>query len=230
MDALLERMEADKQFGFDIMHAAGIRTSSGCDGMNVYVMTFYSRGSQCGPVFGYLATEDELITLVWPYQIKEPRIYQSSLKKACPIIAKTKHTGAIGIKLLIDEHNGKAYGVKWITGKTTEYLEAIRGVMKLSGEEFLTMLKNAPVHELLMKQFNYKYCGTLINSIVYHNIMLMKLKFSGYEIPINSDTGRDQVLSALGVEVCAPARSHQPSPQAAVQASLLQTLSDQRHA
>lgn len=186
---LLEQMERDAQFGLEIMQAAGIRTLGPADGGGVYVnvLKWFSKGKPVGPVFAYFPEREGSINLMWPYQIKEPRLYQCSLKKALPIIGKTDHCGIVAIRLFISSTDGKAYGFRWKTSLDNDIALAMRPLIKMPHVDWMKWITDGCEGEWLNQEFNYTYSGSLIRGLNLTNAHLIALRAIGYELPVHLD-------------------------------------------
>lgn len=184
--SLIEQIEKDKSFGSDIMQAAGIRTLGvlPSDGLHINILAWFSNGKQVGPVFAYLGNEGT-IQIMWPYGIKEPRLYQSTLKKALPIIKKTNHTGHVGIRCLVNAHDQKSYGIRWQTTLTKEIIRVTGELLKTSFAEWSKWLTEGAEGNWLMNEFHYRYAGSVIDQLNETNSKLIVLRAMGYEIPFN---------------------------------------------
>jgi len=182
----IEQIERDKAFGLEIMQAAGIRTPGvlPLDGLQINVMTWFSMGARVGPVIAYMGNETS-IQLMWPYQIREPRIFQATIKKALPIIKKTTHSGHVSLRCLINSHDQKVYGIRWQSSLTKEIICAMSSILKVSFAEWTKWLTDGCDGEWLMNQFYYAYAGSVIDAINTTNNQLLMFRSMGYELPFN---------------------------------------------
>lgn len=179
------QLESDKQFGLDIMKAAGIHRchDEQMDGMQITVLSWFTRGNQVGPIFAYFGNEKH-IKLMWPYTIKEPRIYQSTLRKALPIIKRTGFSGCVGLRLLIKNGIDKPYGIRWHTSITNELMQTMSKLMKSSFAEWMRFIEDGSTGDWLLHEFDYTYVGSAIDGINDANMSLLSLRTMGYEIPV----------------------------------------------
>lgn len=212
MSTLLEQMEKDVAFGHDIMHAAGIRVMSPVlttlGGLYINIMCWFSKGQRVGPVFCYFES-NEFIQLMWPYKIREPRIYQSTLKKAVPIIKKTGHSGLISLKLAVQINDGKAYGLSWTTHTYQEVLRAMKPLLRFcSPAEWIKLVNDGCDGDWMDKEFNYTYSGRIVEGLTDVNGMLLAFKSLGYELPLfNSEVRQTPDEEASASPSCAPVHS-----------------------
>lgn len=193
----VEQLEQDQQFGFQVMRASGIRTLGvmPTEGLHVSVMAWFSKGFQVGPVMAYLGHEHD-VRLIWPYSIREPRIYQATLRKALPVFKKTKHSGHIALKCLIGAQDQKAYGLRWQTTLTKEIIKVSTALIKPDFIEWLGWVSSGCEGDWILDEFNYKYAGTVVDVLTEGQEQLLSYKALGYELPFNLD-GR-LVLAQLG--------------------------------
>lgn len=210
MSTLLRQMQNDAAFGHEIMQASGIRTfgEMNVDGLHVSVMTWFSKGKQVGPVFSYFKNNGK-VQLIWPYRIKEPRIYQSTIKKALPILAKTEHSGMIAINVIINVADSKPYGVSWTTHNDITVLEQMHSLFKVGVSEWMRWLTDGVEGDWLMDEVNYQYAGTIIRETTDVNSKLLAFRHLGFELPLNSEDLLNQDESILQPPQSAPARSRQ---------------------
>lgn len=211
--SLIEQIESDPTFGTEIMAAAGIRTlgpmSTAYGGLFVNVMSWFSKGKPVGPVLTYLEDGD-VISLMWPYKIKEPKIWQSTIKKALPIIAKTNHSGVIALKTFIHASDNNAYGIRWQTHVTQEILCAMMPILGVKPAEWYRWIMDGVEGEWVNSEINYTYGGRLVEAIQTHNMRLLAFKAMKFELPISLEDPKLRDLSVLQSEIHGRARSRRP--------------------
>ena len=194
MTDFIEQLGQDKEFGLEIMTAAGIKTIGvmPLNGLQINIFTWFNNGQQIGPIFAYLGCETD-VQLMWAYRIKEPRIFQSTLKKALPIIKKTNHTGNLGLRLLISAIDKKAYGIRWQTSMTKDIMDSICSLLKVPFSEWSNGLENGfKDDKTCFDCFHYTYSGSIIKALDDINDKLLVFRAMGYELPFTFEHLRAQ--------------------------------------
>lgn len=221
----LERLERDAPFGIEVMQAAGIRTIGPLthDGLHIHVLQWYSLGRPIWPVFAYFQECDGIITLMWPYNAKEPRIYQATLRKVIPIMAKTKHGGIVAMHVLIRSADNKAYGLRWKTGLNNDILRATEPIIDVTITEWLEAIEAGCDIDWFNNKIHYMYSGTAVEELIRQNGRLLALKGMGYELPVNSANPLNQASEALAAPACGCVHSRPPKSPKTSQADAPRT-------
>lgn len=181
---LMHKVESDKEFGQDVMKAAGIRLLGDrpSNGLELNMLIWCSNGQQIGPAIAFFGNEFD-VQLMWPYRIKEPRIYQQTIKKLLPIIKQSNHTGCVYIRCLVRGEDKKAYGIRIGTTITQSICKATANILKVKFSDWTSRLQEGLEGDHSLRFFHCRYSGAAIERLTDLNIMLMAMRVMGYEIP-----------------------------------------------
>lgn len=207
---LIEQLGNDQDFGRDMLKAAGIKTIDplASQGIPLVVMMLFNHGHPVWPVYSYLEAEDGTVMLMWPYKIKEPRVFQSTLKKALPIIAKTKHCGLLGIRAVVRPDDKKIYGVSWMVSQSEDLMRMV-GQFCGANPKDVAAFTHEPFADpmFLMSIMKFTFAGHMIDILGKYNSFLRLLRLSGYEVPVTRVDRRGRSRQAAVSSDSKPAHS-----------------------
>lgn len=82
------------------------------------------------------AEVDAQTTVSWLYPMREPRIYQSVLKKIEALVSQQKYSGPIGVRVIVSEKDRKPYLLGFST-RSFRHVHAARAAMGFSLDKFV---------------------------------------------------------------------------------------------